>query len=80
MDYSIANATGLFNMETLDWDAEALDVAGITAERLSRLVPTTHVLTGIKPDYAQQMGVPEQLPVVIGSSDGVLAKSWSRGH
>jgi gluconokinase len=73
VDYSIANATGLFNMKAMDWDTEALEVAGITRDRLSQLVPTTHVLTGIKPDYAQQMGIPEQLPVVIGSSDGVLA-------
>jgi len=73
VDYSIANATGLFNMETMDWDAEALEVAGITRDRLSPLVPTTHILTGIKGDYAQQMKISEQLPVVIGSSDGVLA-------
>lgn len=73
VDYSIANATGLFNMATMDWDTEALDVAGISANRLSQLVPTTYQLRGMKPDYAQQMGVPEQLPVIIGSSDGVLA-------
>ena len=73
VDYSIANATGLFNMRTLNWDDGALTVAGITPDRLSRLVPTTHVLTGMDPDCAEVMGIPVGLPVVVGASDGVLA-------
>lgn len=73
VDYSIANATGLFNMETMDWDTAALEVAGVTANKLSQLVPTTHRLRGMKPEHARKMGIPEQLPVVVGSSDGVLA-------
>ncbi len=73
VDYSIANATGLFNMKALDWDAEALDLAGITSERLSEIVPTTHVLSRMEPKAAALMGIPAEMPVVIGSSDGVLA-------
>ena len=49
-------------METLDWDAEALDVAGITAERLSRLVPTTHVLTGHQARLCSTNGSPGTAP------------------
>jgi len=30
VDYSVANATGLFNMEKMDWDKEALSIVGIT--------------------------------------------------
>ncbi|GAB4376656.1 MAG: gluconokinase [Elainellaceae cyanobacterium] len=73
VDYSIANATGLFNMQTMDWDAEALEVAGISADRLSQIVPTTYVLRSMKARFADQMGIPATLPVVVGSSDGVLA-------
>lgn len=35
VDFSIASATGLFNLANLDWDVGALTVAGITASRLS---------------------------------------------
>jgi len=73
VDYSIANATGLFNMHTLDWDEEALDLAGVRIAQLSQLMPTTHVLSSMTPEVASQMGIAADVPVVIGASDGVLA-------
>lgn len=73
VDYSIANATGLFNMVTLDWDAEALDIAKVSKQQLSDLVPTTYVLTSMQTEYATAMGLSPDLPVVVGASDGVLA-------
>ncbi len=73
VDYSIASATGLLNLSRLDWDVEALTLAGIRPEQLSTLVPTTQVLTGIAPALAQQMGLRSGTPVVIGASDGVLS-------
>lgn len=73
VDISIANATGLFNLHTLDWDPEALAIAAITPAQLSRLVPTTHTLTGLQPTAAAAMGISASLPVVVGASDGPLA-------
>lgn len=73
VDYSIANATGLFNMRSLGWDEEALSLAGITADQLSQIVPTTHTLSGMDAAAAEAIGISADLPVVIGSSDGVLA-------
>ncbi|ARU61729.1 gluconokinase [Tumebacillus avium] len=73
VDYSIASATGLFNLEQLDWDRGALEVAGVRPEQLSRPVPTTHILTGMNSDYATQIGINPDTPFVIGASDGVLA-------
>lgn len=73
VDYSIANATGLFNMNNLDWDLEALTLAGITPDQLSKIVPTTHILTAMTTAAATAMGLPTDIPVVVGSSDGVLA-------
>lgn len=73
IDYSIASCTGLMNLEQLDWDEEALKVAGITREHLSELVPTTHVLQGMSPKYADEMGLSASTPFVIGASDGVLS-------
>lgn len=73
VDYSIASATGLFNLKQQQWDAEALDYVGISPDRLSELVPTTYMLKGIKREYAETMGIDVNTSIVIGASDGVLA-------
>lgn len=73
IDYSIASATGLFNLEALDWDEEALKLAGIGAERLSRPVPTTHVVQGLQKGYAERLGLRADTAFVVGASDGVLS-------
>lgn len=73
VDYSIASTTGLFNLKQLQWDANALDLIGISPSRFSDPVPTTAVLRGIAKEYAETMGIAPDTPVVIGASDGVLA-------
>lgn len=73
IDYSIASATGLFNLKSLDWDAEAIEVAGITKEHLSEPVNTTYSLTGLNEIFAKEMGIPATTPFVVGASDGVLS-------
>jgi gluconokinase len=73
VDYSIASATGLFNLQNLDWDQEALEITGIKSSQLSRLVSTTEIVRGIQSQYATAMGIAPDTPVVIGASDGVLA-------
>ncbi|MEJ6399609.1 gluconokinase [Nicoliella lavandulae] len=72
-DYSIANATGLFNIYNMDWDDEALKIAGITRDQLPELVDTTYQLKGLKPHTAKLLGLNPSTPFVIGSSDGPLA-------
>jgi gluconokinase len=73
IDYSIASATGMFNLNLLKWDEEALRVAGVTAERLSEPVPTTYSLTGLETVWAKEMNLPASIPFVVGASDGVLS-------
>jgi gluconokinase len=73
IDYSIASSTGLMNLEKLDWDEEALQLAGITRDRLSTLVPTTYKMQGLKEAYAREMGLAPSTPFIVGASDGVLS-------
>ncbi|MGG3563846.1 gluconokinase [Neobacillus rhizosphaerae] len=73
VDYSLASAMGMMNLKKLDWDGEALVIAGITRDQLSRLVPTTEIFTNCNPELAKQMGIDPQTPFVIGASDGVLS-------
>lgn len=73
VDYSIASATGLFNIHTLDWDDEALTTAQITKAQLPKIVPTTEIFTEMKPEIAAVLGIAADTPVVIGANDGCLA-------
>ncbi|GIN86055.1 gluconate kinase [Heyndrickxia sporothermodurans] len=73
MDYSLASATGLFNLKQLSWDEEALQIAGVSDEKLPVLVPTTYILNGLDTALANQMNISKNTTFVIGASDGVLS-------
>lgn len=73
VDYSIASATGLLNLNHLNWDSEALEIAGVQPAQLSELVPTTYLLKPIQSEFAATMGISPDTPIVMGASDGVLS-------
>lgn len=73
VDHSIASATGLFNLQHLTWDYGVLEMLSLSEKKLSRPVPTTHVVEGLKPEYAERLGLQRGTPFVVGASDGVLA-------
>ena len=72
MDHSCASGTGLMELTTLDWDRQALELAGIGADRLPRLEPSTHV-SELTARAAAELGLPVGTPVVAGGGDGPLA-------
>lgn len=73
MDYSLASATGMFNLESLKWDKEALEIAGIGEDKLPKLVPTTYVMRGVEKELADKLNILTDTPFIIGASDGVLS-------
>lgn len=73
VDYSLASAMGMMNLKNLDWDEDALKIAGVSRDQLSELVPTTKIFTNCHPHLAKKMGIDSQTPFVIGASDGVLS-------
>jgi len=77
VDYSIASATGLFNIYSLQWHEEALSFAGISSERLSQPVSTTHKKTGLPSYVAKDLNIPINTAFYIGASDGCLANLGS---
>nr|MBC7243807.1 gluconokinase [Chloroflexota bacterium] len=72
-DLSLASTTGLLNLEHLDWDAEALGLAGVTPDQLPPLISPAAVVGELNQQVASEMGLPRGLPVVAGASDGGLA-------
>lgn len=72
VDHSVATATGLLDLDTLDWDPEALEIAGVDADRLPELVPVDARLA-LTAQAAAALGLDAATPVVAGAGDGPLA-------
>lgn len=72
VDHSSASGTGLLELATLGWDAEALEIAGVTEGQLPRLVESTHV-AALTLAAADELGLAAGTPVVAGGGDGPLA-------
>lgn len=79
IDHSIASCTGLFNIHTLTWHKEALEMAEITQEHLSLPVKTSYskngseLSTGVLPSL-------RSTTFVIGANDGCLANLGSHAN
>ena len=65
VDHSVASGTGLLDLRALDWDREALAIAGIDAEPLSPLVP----------DHASASRSARRRPPSSGSRPGCRSSS-----
>ncbi|WP_245987943.1 gluconokinase [Cohnella lupini] len=73
VDHSLASATGLLALDTLEWDEGALAIAGIDKSRLSELRPGTYRLQGLATADAEAMGLKKNTPFFLGGSDGGMA-------
>lgn len=74
VDYSMASATGLFNIHELSWYEKALIIAGIKSDQLSKPISPQHFETGLKDEYQKLLGISNNIPFFIGGSDGCLAQ------
>lgn len=73
-DYTLASVQGFYNIHKQDWDDDILkDILGIDRSVLCPVAPCLHVLTGMKREYADAMGLPESIIAAIGSGDGIMA-------
>ena len=70
-ELSSASATGLLNLNSRDWDPQSLDLAGITADQLPPVLPTTAVLM-LTAQAGRELDLPGGLPVAVGAADGPL--------
>lgn len=77
IDYSLASATGLFDIHQLQWMPEALAWAGIDEAKLSRCVSPYHTLTGINTSLASELNINTRTALIMGGSDGCLANLGS---
>ena len=73
IDKSLASATAIYNIHKQEWDADLLDILGISESLLPEVKPTTHIEYGLKPEMAEALGLATDIPLVLGASDGVLS-------
>jgi gluconokinase len=73
VDWSIASATGLFDIKKHRWDEMALALLDITPANLSELVSPRSVFTKWNKEITDLIGLPADAQLVIGGGDGPLA-------
>ncbi|MBA2489464.1 MAG: gluconokinase [Chloroflexi bacterium] len=76
IDLSLASASGLLDLRSLDWDGPALELAGIVPRQLPTLVDTTFRAS----ISTSRLGLPVGSPVIVGAADGVLASLGCGAH
>lgn len=74
IDYSIASATGMFNIRELEWDEYTLKKLGLKSSKLSKAVSPYHI-EKLPANNAAQL--PEGTSLIMGASDGCLANLGS---
>ncbi|GAB3166874.1 gluconokinase [Telluribacter humicola] len=73
-DYSLASATGLFNIRRLRWDNWTLNFLHLDEAQLPQAVSPFHI-EELAADNG--MGLPAGTPLIMGASDGCLANLGS---
>lgn len=74
IDITDASATACFNIRSFEWDKYILEnVLSIDNSLFGEPVECTHILKKMNPTYAAVMGLNPDIPVAIGSGDGIMA-------
>ncbi|MCU0326996.1 MAG: gluconokinase [Spirosomaceae bacterium] len=73
VDYSMASATGLFNIHQLKWNQDSLDYLGITSDKIPTVVPVFFDELSLKKEICVSLGLLPKTKVIIGGSDGCFA-------
>jgi len=77
VDYSMASASGLFDVAGHIWHKEALEAAGIGESQLSKPVSGTKAFRLVPDSPLAGLGLPKDIVVFLGAGDGPLANLGS---
>lgn len=77
IDFSLASATGLFDLNDKIWNKQALAYAGITEDKLSVPKPGVNAVSGLFQAMALRLNIARSTPFILGASDGCLANLGS---
>lgn len=71
-DPSIGSSSGMFDLHARSWSSQTLEVAGIAADALPRIVPSGTIVGGVTAQAARETGLAAGTPVVVGGADTAL--------
>ena len=71
-DVSLACRSLLYDVENGCWSEELLQQTGIDRSMLPQVLPTGSVAGTILPEVAEQLGLPKDVKVIIGSHDQIV--------
>jgi gluconokinase len=77
IDYSIASATGLFDIQKLKWNQFSLDLCGINPSQLSEIVATDFIRKDVDSSVLTSLNISSDTFFCIGASDGCTANVGS---
>lgn len=77
VDYSMAAATGMFNIHTMQWDNRAMGVLGISEALLSEPVSGLRCFDFVNDALREELGLPKGVQVVLAGGDGPMAQIGS---
>jgi len=66
---SDASSTWLFDVVKQAWAGDVLQFCGLTLAQMPEVVPSSEVVGRLTPSAAQELGLPDGVPVVAGSAD-----------
>jgi gluconokinase len=76
-DHGMASASGLYNINSGDWDPTLLGLVGLKPESLPQVSSRARVVGLVTREGEKDFGIAEGTPVINGSGDGFLANIGS---
>ena len=71
----VSDASGMLLMDVKNrcWSKEMLDICGITEEQMPKLFESYEVVGTLKPELAEELGIPATCKIVAGAGDNAAA-------
>ena len=72
-DYSDASGMLLLDVEHKCWSKEMLEICNVKEEKLPTLYESYEVVGNVKPEIAEELGIPSSVKVIAGAGDNAAA-------
>ena len=72
-DYSDASGMLLLDVEHKCWSKEMLEICNVKEEQLPTLYESYEVVGNVKPEIAEELGIPASVTVIAGAGDNAAA-------
>ena len=73
IDYSLASRTMMLDIYKKKWSDEVAEALGLSTSKFSSLAKAGTILSRIKPDIAKELGLPEDIEVIVGGHDQIFS-------